>query len=143
VRGLSDRDVEAALREALGPEATVSKSTVSRICEQIKDEFATWRTRDLSGVAIDYLFVDASHFKMHDGAKSEPVLVAYGITTEGNSVLLHLEGVSAESTDACAGFLEDMVSRGSVRRCSPPPMAPQDSVPRSTRCSPVRGANAA
>jgi len=112
VRGLSDRDIEAALREALGPEATVSKSTVSRICEQIKAEFDTWRTRDLSGVAIDYLFVDASHFKMHDGAKSEPVLVAYGITTEGNSVLLHLEGVSAESTDACVGFLEDMVARG-------------------------------
>ena len=33
VRGLSDRDIEAALREALGPDATVSKSTVSRICE--------------------------------------------------------------------------------------------------------------
>ena len=112
VRGLSDRDITAALREALGDDATVSKSTVSRICEQIKDEFATWRTRDLSEVAIDYLFVDASHFKMHDGAKSEPVLVAYGITTEGNSVLLHLDGVSAESTDACVAFLEDMVARG-------------------------------
>jgi transposase-like protein len=112
VRGLSDRDVEAALREALGPEATVSKSTVSRICEQIKDEFEAWRTRDLSEVTIDYLFVDASHFKMHDGARSEPVLAAYGITTEGNAVFLHLDGVSAESTDACVGFLEDMVARG-------------------------------
>ena len=112
VRGLSDRDIEAALRESLGDDATVSKSTVSRICEQIKDEFDTWRTRDLSEVSIDYLFVDASHFKMHDGAKSEPVLVAYGITTEGNSILLHLDGVNAESTDACIGFLEDMVARG-------------------------------
>jgi putative transposase len=112
VRGLSDRDIEAALREALGPEATVSKSTVSRICEQIKDEFDRWRTRDLSQVAIDYLFVDASHFKMHDGARSEPVLAAYGITTEGNAVFLHLDGVSAESTDACVGFLQDMVARG-------------------------------
>jgi putative transposase len=112
VRGLSDRDVEAALREALGPDATIGKSTVSRICEAIKAEFATWRTRDLSGVTLDYLFVDASHFKMHDGARSEPVLVAYGITTEGNPVLVHLDGVSAESTDACVGFLEDMVARG-------------------------------
>jgi len=112
VRGLSDRDIEAALREALGDDATVSKSTVSRICEQIKDEFAKWRTRDLSEVTIDYLFVDASHFKMHDGARSEPVLAAYGITTEGNPVFLHLDGVSAESTDACVGFLEDMVARG-------------------------------
>ena len=112
VRGLSDRDIEAALAEALGDEATVSRSTVSRICERIKDEFAAWRTRDLSDVELDYLFVDASHFRMHDGARSEPVLVAYGITVEGNPVFLHLDGVSAESTDACVGFLEDMVGRG-------------------------------
>ena len=39
IRGLSVRDVEAALAEALGPEATVSKSTVSRVCQAIKDEF--------------------------------------------------------------------------------------------------------
>ena len=55
VRGLSVRDVEASLREALGDEATVSKSTVSRICEAIKDEFDTWKTRDLSGIEVDYL----------------------------------------------------------------------------------------
>jgi putative transposase len=112
VRGLSDRDIEAALREALGPGATISKSTVSRICERIKDEFAVWRTRDLSDIELDYLYVDASQFKMHDGARSEPVLVAYGITTEGNPVFLHLDGANAESTDACVDFLEDMVARG-------------------------------
>lgn len=112
VRGLSDRDIEATLRESLGDNATIGKSTVSRICEAIKEQFDTWRVRDLSQVSIDYLFVDASHFKMHDGARSEPVLVAYGITTEGNSVLLHLDGVSAESTDACVAFLQDMVARG-------------------------------
>jgi len=39
VRGLSVRDVEAALTEALGPDATVSKSTVSRICAEIKIQF--------------------------------------------------------------------------------------------------------
>jgi hypothetical protein len=60
----------------------------------------------------DYLFIDASHFKMHDGARSEPVLVAYGITTTGDPVFLHLDGVSAESTDACVAFLEDMLARG-------------------------------
>jgi putative transposase len=31
VRGLSDRDIEAALAEVLGPEAALSRSTVSRI----------------------------------------------------------------------------------------------------------------
>ncbi len=39
VRGLSVRDVEAALTEALGESATVSKSTVSRVCKQLKTEF--------------------------------------------------------------------------------------------------------
>jgi putative transposase len=111
VRDLSDRDITAALREALGPEATVSRSTVSGICETIKELFAASRTRDLSDVELDHLFVDASHFKMHDGARSEPVLVAYGITTTGDPVFLHLDGVSAESTDASVAFLEDMVAR--------------------------------
>jgi len=112
VRGLSDRDIEAALEEALGKEAALSRSTVSRICEAVKVEFEAWRQRDLSSFDLDYLFVDASHFRMHNAARSEPVLVAYGITTEGRSVFLHLEGVSAESTDACVGFLRSMLARG-------------------------------
>jgi putative transposase len=53
VRGLSDRDIEATLAEVLGPEAALSKSTVSRICSAIGEEFAAWRARDLSGVRLD------------------------------------------------------------------------------------------
>src|SRR5918994_3455590 len=60
VGGLSDRDIEATLAEVLGPEAALSRSTVSRICAAIGEEFAAWRTRDLSGVRLDYLFLDAS-----------------------------------------------------------------------------------
>ena len=41
VRALSVRDVEAALAEALGPQAALSKSTVNRICQEIKVEFDT------------------------------------------------------------------------------------------------------
>jgi Transposase, Mutator family len=111
VRGLSTRDVEAALAEALGPEAALSKSTVSRICEAIKDEFDTWRTRSLAEVELEYLYLDASHFRMHPGARAEPVLCAWGITTDGKPVLLALDGANAESTDACLGFLRDLVAR--------------------------------
>jgi transposase-like protein len=53
VRGVSVRDVEASLADALGPEAALSKSTVSRICEAIKDEFDAWKTRDLSGISVE------------------------------------------------------------------------------------------
>jgi putative transposase len=112
VRGLSVRDVEAALAEALGPEATVSKSTVSRVCQAIRDEFDAFRRRDLSDIELEYLFVDGSHFKYHQGAKAEPVLVAWGITTTGHPVLLHLAPGTSESTDAWAGFLADMKARG-------------------------------
>ena len=88
VRGLSVRDVEAALAEVLGPEAALSKSTVSRICQAIKDEFDAWKTRDLGGIELEYLFLDGSHFRMHPGAPAEPVLAAWGITTQGSPVLL-------------------------------------------------------
>jgi transposase-like protein len=43
LRGLSDRDIEALLAESLGPEAALSQSTVSRICERLRDEFETSR----------------------------------------------------------------------------------------------------
>jgi putative transposase len=66
VRGLSVRDVEATLVDALGEQASVSRSTVSRVCEAIKEEFEAWsRRRRLDDVHLDYLFLDGSHFRYH------------------------------------------------------------------------------
>jgi putative transposase len=112
VRGLSVRDVEAALAEALGPEAALGKSTVSRVCQQVKDEFDAWKQRDLSGIELEYLFLDASHFRMHPGARAEPVLCAWGITTQGSPVLVGLAPGSNEGHDPWAGFLGELVARG-------------------------------
>src|ERR1700745_1695005 len=67
VRGLSVRGVEAALAEALGDQAAISKSTVSAICGQIKEEYERWARRRLDEVTLDYLFLDASVFPMHHG----------------------------------------------------------------------------
>jgi transposase-like protein len=112
VRGLSVRDVEATLADALGPQATVSKSTVSRICEAIKEEFDAWKVRSLADIELEYLFADGSFFRMHPGAPAEPVLVAWGITAAGKPVLLGLEPGNAESTDAWAGFFGGLKARG-------------------------------
>src|ERR1022692_4906250 len=68
VRGLSTRDVEAALAEALGPQATLGKSTVSRVCAELKDQFGAWQRRRLDDVELDYLFLDASFFRYHANA---------------------------------------------------------------------------
>jgi putative transposase len=112
VRGLSVRDVEAALTEALGEQATVSKSTVSRVCEQIKDEFEAWSRRRLDDIRLDYLFLDGSHFKYHANAGAEPVLAAWGIDTDGKPVFIGIDAAAAESGEAWAGFLTDLGERG-------------------------------
>jgi putative transposase len=117
VRGLSDRDIEAALAEVFGPEAALSKSTVSRICERIRDEFDAWKTRDLSGVRLDYLFLDGSHFRMHAGAPAEPVLAAWGIDVDGKPVFVGLAPAASESTDTWDDFLADSSTGACGRRC--------------------------
>jgi putative transposase len=112
VRGLSVRDVEAALAEALGPEAALSKSTVARICAAIKTEFDAWTARDLHGLELEYLYLDGSHFKMHPGARAEPVLCAWGITTQGAPVLVGLAGYADEGSQPWTDFLTDLAGRG-------------------------------
>jgi transposase-like protein len=112
VRGLSVRDVEATLAEALGDQAAISKSTVSAICGQIKDEYQAWARRRLDGVTLDYLFLDASFFRMHPGSPAEPVLAAWGITTDGKPAFIGLAPGTGESFDAWQDFLADLKDRG-------------------------------
>ena len=112
VRGLSIRDVEATLVEALGEGAAVSKSTVSRVCEEIQAQFQAWSARRLDDVELDYLFLDGSHFKYHANASAEPVLAAWGIDTDGKPVFVGLDAASSESGDAWEGFLTGLGERG-------------------------------
>jgi putative transposase len=137
VRGLSDRDIEAALAEVLGPEAALSKSTVSRICSAIREEFAAWRARDLSEVRLEDLFLDASHFKMHPGAPAEPVLAAWGIDTNGKPVFVGLAPAASESTDAWDDFLADLTERGLRAPLLGSATAPPGSPAPSTEHSPT------
>lgn len=112
VRGLSVRDVENTLADALGAEAALSKSTVSRVCQAIGEEFDRWSARSLADLELDYLFLDASMFKMHPGARAEPVLAAWGITTTGAPVFVALAAGGSESTDAWGDFLDELKTRG-------------------------------
>jgi hypothetical protein len=47
------RDVENTLADALGAEAALSKSTVSRICQAIGVEFTSWSSRRLDGLQLE------------------------------------------------------------------------------------------
>jgi transposase-like protein len=112
VRGLSVRDVEATLADALGDQAAISKSTVSSVCQQITGEYEAWARRRLDGIVVDYLFLDASFFRMHPGSPAEPVLAAWGITTDGKPSFIGLAPGAGESFDAWKDFLAGLRDRG-------------------------------
>ena len=103
VRGLSDRDIESLAREAgLGH---ISKTTVSRICRELRDRYRAFRARSLGEVRLLALFLDAIYLPVRPEGPKEGVLVAWGFTTDGERVLL----------DVCLGQrerLEDWLDLG-------------------------------
>ena len=67
---------------------------------------------------MDYLFLDASFFRMHPGSPAEPVLAAWGISTDGKPVFIGLAPGAGESTDAWVDFLaEDPATRSNTSVC--------------------------
>jgi putative transposase len=90
---------------------------VRRICQQLAEEFTGWSTRSLADVELDYLYLDGTCFRYHPGARAEPVLVAYGITSTGRPVFLGLAPAASEGHDPWVDFLGDLKARG-----LPPPV---------------------
>ena len=111
-RGLSTRDIEDALIEATG-DMILSKTAVSNVTEILYKEFEEFQNRDLSEFEIEYLFLDGIYetLRARFGIK-EAVLCAWGITREGEKVLLHLALGNKESYEDWLLFLRDMIKRG-------------------------------
>jgi transposase-like protein len=63
LRGLSVRDVEAALEEAFD-QPVVSKSTVARICQDTRARYRSWCHRRLDAHDLVYCFLDAVYLKL-------------------------------------------------------------------------------
>jgi len=86
VRGLSDRDIESLAREAgLG---SISRTTVSGVCRELRDRYRAFRARSLGEVRLLALFLDAIYLPVRPEGPKEGVLVAWGFTTTGERVLL-------------------------------------------------------
>jgi putative transposase len=112
VKGLSQRDIEAALVDALGVEGT-GRSVITGVCKALRPVFRRWQERDLADVPLIYLFLDGIYLKLRpEDRRAVAVLCAYGILTDGRKVLLHLEIGDKESTTCWETFLEDMKRRG-------------------------------
>jgi putative transposase len=110
-RGLSTRDIEDAFRDAEG-NLRVSRTAVSEVTEALWAEYEAFSQRDLSDIALAYLFVDGVAEHLHGLQQREAVLVAWGIDERGQKHLLSVAPGTKESTEAVLEFLRDMKRRG-------------------------------
>jgi putative transposase len=78
VRGLSDRDIESLVQEA-GP-GSISRTSVSRICTELRDRYRAFCARDLSTCELLVLFLDAIYLPTRPSGPKEGVLVALRIS---------------------------------------------------------------
>lgn len=111
-RGLSTRDVEECFRDETTGELMISRSAVSEITDQLWEDYREFSERDLSGVEVEYLFLDAVYESLRRYGAKEGVLAAWCITTDGRKVLLHLAVGNKESEECWTEFLRDMIGRG-------------------------------
>jgi putative transposase len=112
VKGMSQRDIEQALIEALAVEG-MGRSVVNEVCRSLRVDFQRWQDRDLSTFSVMYLFLDGIYLKLRpEDRRAVAVLCAYGILRDGRKVLLHLAVGDKESAACWEAFLEDMKRRG-------------------------------
>jgi transposase-like protein len=110
-RGLSTRDIEAAFQDESGA-SLLSPTAVSQVTERLWQEYEAFAGRDLSEFAVAYFFADGVAERLHAGLPREAVLCAWGITEDGQTVLLHLAPGTKEDTASCTAFIQDLKRRG-------------------------------
>jgi transposase-like protein len=110
-RGLSTRDVEDAFRDATG-KLLISKSAVSEITDRLWADYQVFISRDLSDIAVEYLFVDAIFESLRRHGAKEALLVAWCIASDGRKHLLHLAVGNKESQACWTEFFRSMLGRG-------------------------------
>jgi transposase-like protein len=113
VHGVSTRKVDD-LVAALGSDAGISKSEVSRICSQLDEEMHAFRTRSLSHLAFPYLLCDATYVKARVGGRvvSRAVVVATGIGEDGSREVLGISIGDSEDAAFWTEFLQSLRERG-------------------------------
>jgi len=111
--GVNTRRVKQAIRPLL-KDSPLSKSSVSRVIVTLQAYFESWSRRDLSGEDIRYIYLDATFMPVRCGSQAErlPIMVAIGVRSTGEKVLLSLSVMGVESGAAWGEFVGDMVNRG-------------------------------
>ncbi len=110
VQGVSTRKVKAITEELCGFE--ISATQVSRAAAQLDGVLQEWRERPLG--EIRYLFVDALYEKVREAGqvRDAAVLVASGITPEGERQVLGVSVSLSEHETHWRTFLKNLKDRG-------------------------------
>jgi transposase-like protein len=113
VHGVSTRKVDD-LVAALGIDAGIGKSEVSRICAELDGVVATFRDRPLGHTRFPYLFLDATYVKAHHGASvvAKAIVIATGVTERGDREVLGLAVGDSEDGAFWTAFLRSLRARG-------------------------------
>jgi len=110
VRGLSMRDVESLCEEAgLGK---TSKSTVSRVCAELRERFQAFQRRSLYDVKLVVLFLDAIYLAVRPSGPKEGVICAWGITENGERALVSVRLGMRESREDWLELGRELTARG-------------------------------
>ncbi len=111
--GANSRRIRKALSPILGEEH-LSKSAVSRVVGRLKDQFATWSSRDLSQEPYLIVFLDGFNLKVRLARRvvSVPVLAVLGVREGGEKTLLALRLAPSEASANWSAVILDLQRRG-------------------------------
>jgi transposase-like protein len=114
--GGNTRRIKGALAPLLkgGP---LSKDAVSRLVGRLREDFETWRNRDLAEEDIRYVFMDGWYPKVRIGGRRErvPVLVTLGVRGNGERVVLDMRLVGEESAASWTEVVGSLTARQLAR----------------------------
>ena len=110
--GVSTRTLSIMSQRLIGRK--LSHTEISRASRELADAVEKWRSRDLSGEPIQYIFVDGVHFdmRMGDSIENIPVLVAIGVTESGARMVLGMQIGDKESAPTWRQYFKDLKGRG-------------------------------
>jgi putative transposase len=111
IQGISTRSVDDLVK-ALGMSG-ISKSQVSRLCEEIDGRVKAFLDRPIEG-DWPYLWLDATYVKVRSNGRivSVAVIVAVGVNDDGRREVLGLEIGPSEAETFWTAFLRKLARRG-------------------------------
>jgi len=111
VQGVSTRSVDELVK-AMGMTG-ISKSQVSRLCEEIDDRVKAFLDRPIEG-DWPYLWLDATYVKVRQASRvvSVAVIVAVGVNSDGRREVLGMDIGASEAEAFWTAFLRKLRHRG-------------------------------